>query len=69
MNEARTRRKVKSFNTKGGGGGGGGGGGVGERHNANGQRIFSEETEGTRRSEHESRKVIIIIGRLTATKP
>ena len=23
MNEARTRRKVKSFNTKGGGGGGG----------------------------------------------
>ena len=58
-NEARTRRKVKSFNTGGGGG----------AHNTNSQRMFSEETEGARGSERESRKVIIIIGRLTTTKP
>ena len=38
-------------------------------HNVNGQKMFSEEPEGTRGNEHESRKVIIITERLTATKP
>ena len=38
-------------------------------HNANGQRMFSKETERTRGNKRESRKVIITTGHLTTTKP
>ena len=38
-------------------------------HTTNGQRMFSEDTERTRGNKRESRKVIIITGHLTATKP
>ena len=38
-------------------------------HKANGQRMFSEETVRTGRSGHENRKVIVITGHMTTTKP
>ena len=53
--EVRTHREGKNFNS-------------GE-HNANGQRMFSKETERTRGDKRESKKIISTTGHLTATNP